>query len=243
MAVVTTAQIESTTLITLNRPEARNALSTELAEALWGAVAGAERAGSRGIVLTGAPPAFCAGSDLKELGALDPRGMAEHERATAQCVAEIAHSSVPVVAAVERYALGGGFALALAADIIVAAGDARLHFPEIANGWIPPWGLERLLRRVSHARALQIVWGGHPLSADEALRLGVVDSVCESGGAVESAMRLAGALAKLPAYAVRDAKLAFDRPGGLSDDVLSTAFERHVYESDAQISLERFRRK
>ena len=242
MAVLKIDSDESTTVLTLARPEVRNALSTELAKALSSAVREAESCGVASIVLTGSAPAFCGGSDLKELAELDPPAMAEHERATARDIAEIAQSRLPVVAAVEGFALGGGFALALVADVIVAARNARFHFPEVTNGWIPPWGLARLRRRVTESSALQLVWGVEPIAAVEAQRIGVVDTVCEPGAALETSLNVARRLASLPEHAVQDAKAAFERRLGLSDYQLSVAFERHVATADAETTLTRFRR-
>jgi enoyl-CoA hydratase/carnithine racemase len=141
-------------ILCLNRPERRNALGTESMRLLNEALNAADRdADIRAIILTGAPPAFCAGSDLKELGGLSIRDMCEHEAATASVARRIGLLSKPVISAVEGYALGGGFILAVSCDIVVTANNTRWNLPEVANGWTPPWGLGALLARTGPTRA------------------------------------------------------------------------------------------
>ena len=133
-------------IVTINRAERRNALGSQLMRDLNAALADSERNDAiSAVVLTGAPPAFCAGSDLKELAGLSIADMCKHEAETATFARAIGYRAKPVIAAVEGYALGGGMILAASCDIVVAASNARWHLPEAPNGWLPPWGLTALL--------------------------------------------------------------------------------------------------
>ena len=140
-------------VVTLNKPARRNALGTESMAGLRAALVrlSADPA-CRAVVLTGAPPAFCSGSDLKELGALSVPGMCAHEAETAMVARQIGLSPLPVVAAVEGFALGGGMILALSCDVVVTARGTRWNLPEVQNGWLPPWGLQALLARDGNIR-------------------------------------------------------------------------------------------
>jgi len=208
---ITIERRDSLAVITLNRPERRNALGTELMRALHGAFSSlVQEDRCRAIVLTGAPPAFCAGSDLKELGGLSLPDMCAHEAETAQIARSIALLPVPVVAAVEGYALGGGFILATSCDVVVTARSTKWAMPEVKNGWIPPWGLQTLIARCGPVKARLIAWGSEAIDGEEALRLGVADMVADDGNALEEALGMAERLASLPANAVRSTKRYFE---------------------------------
>ena len=195
----------------IDRPQRRNALDTETIQQLEQALKQADTDPDvRAIVLSGAPPAFCAGSDLKELGTLSVDGMCEHELETARVARLIPGMAKPVVAAVEGFALGGGFILAISCDVVISASNARWHLPEVKNGWLPPWGLQALLARVSPVTARMLVWGDEPIDGAEALRLGVVDKLAEAGGADLHAIAFAGRLGDLPKEAVTSTKRFFE---------------------------------
>ncbi|RAI43476.1 enoyl-CoA hydratase/isomerase family protein [Rhodoplanes roseus] len=215
--MITSARDGAVLRLTLDRPERRNALGTDGIQALDRALATADRDDAvRAIVLTGAPPAFCAGSDLKELGGLSIPDMCAHEAVTAAVARQIALLSKPVVAAVEGYALGGGFILAVSCDVVVTAADAKWRLPEVANGWLPPWGLTALLARVGAVRARMLVWGVEAIDGTEAHRLGVADLLTPPGGALDRAAAYAAALAALPAESVTSTKRFFE-PFAASD--------------------------
>lgn len=202
---------QNISVITINRPDRRNALCTEGMNALDRALKDAERNASvKAIVLTGVAPAFCAGSDLKELAGLDAGGMSDHEMHTAGVARSIGLLGKPVIAAVEGYALGGGFILAVSCDLVVTASNARWHLPEVANGWIPPWGLGALLARVGPVVARRLTWGAEPIDGVKAFDLGVADEVAEAGHALEKAISIAESLARLPSNAVRSTKEFFE---------------------------------
>lgn len=231
--------------LVIDRPERRNALGSETMQQLSHELAAAGRDPSvRAIVLSGAPPAFCAGSDLKELGGLSVDEMCEHESDTAQVARYIAGMGKPVIAAVEGYALGGGFILAASCDVVVTASNARWHLPEVVNGWLPPWGLQTLLARVGPVRARLLVWGESPIDGNEAHRLGVADFVAEAGDADRSALSLAGRFAALPPAAVASCKRFFEPyvslDGERLDRLASLHFAANCATEAAQQTLAKF---
>lgn len=120
------------------------------------------------------------------------------------------------VAAIEGYALGGGFILAASCDIVVTTSDARWHLPEVANGWLPPWGLGALLARVGPVKARLLAWGAEPIDGAEAFRLGVADHLCDPGESRAKAIAVASALAALPRPAAVSVKRFFE-PFAASD--------------------------
>ena len=144
------------------------------------------------IVLEGSPPGFCAGSDLKEIAAMDLAAMCRHETESATLTRRIVQIAKPVVAAVEGFAMGGGFMLAIACDIVVSATDARWALPEVSLGWVPPWGLELLAAR-------RFAYGFESFDGEEAYRLGIADYTARSGEAGAVARDIAQKLAALPA--------------------------------------------
>jgi enoyl-CoA hydratase/carnithine racemase len=237
--------VERVRVIVLDRPERRNALGSASMRALDTALRDAADDPAVGAaVLAGGPPAFCAGSDLKELGRLDVAGMQRHEAETAAVARSIGFLQLPVVAAVEGYALGGGFILAASCDVVVTASDVRWHLPEVANGWLPPWGLEALVARVGPVRARQLVWGVAAVDGTEAHRLGIADMLAAPGSALESALALATGLAALPRPAARSAKRffeAFAAAGGERLDALSSRmFGADCASAEARATLSRF---
>lgn len=229
----------------INRPKRRNALGDALVAQLQSTLRRHDEDDSiAATVLTGVAPGFCAGSDLKELGSMSLDAMCEHEARTAAFCREIATLRKPVIAAVEGFALGGGFVLATSCDIVVSGLAVRWNLPEVEIGWIPPWGLETLVNRVGLTRARQLVWGGAAFDGDEALRLGVADHVVDDGGALTRAVEIAGNLAKLPAVAVASTKLYFAtkaaRDGEGGDLLASRLFREDCRHPVAQATLRKF---
>lgn len=231
-------------VVTLNRPQRRNALGTatmaQLADALGSAVADPA---IRAVILTGASPAFCAGSDLKELGGLSIADMAAHEAETATVARSLARLDIPVIAAVEGYALGGGCILALSCDLVVSASNVRWAMPEVPNGWLPPWGLEALVARVGVVRAQAMVWDAFDCDGTEAHRLGLADRICAPGAALDVAHQLATRLSARPAEAIISAKRFFSgmRPDAQQlDAIASQHFQQDAGSVAAQAVLARF---
>jgi enoyl-CoA hydratase/carnithine racemase len=211
-AVLGCERVGATAVLRLHRPAVRNALNRALVERLRTTlVALDEDPAVRVVVLTGAPPGFCAGSDLKELATLSVLGMVGHEVRTGLAVRTIPQLGIPVVAAVEGFALGGGFLLAIGCDLVVTSASARWHLPEVGLGWVPPWGLHGLVARVGPATARRLAWGDRPLTGLDLYRLGAVEEVTAPGRALARAREVAAALAGLPPHAVASTKRALAR--------------------------------
>lgn len=232
-------------VLTINRPSRRNALSDALVASMRQHLGRLDADSAVGaIVLTGHAPGFCAGSDLKELGSMTVDEMCAHESRTALACREIAMLRKPVIAAVEGFALGGGFVLAASCDVVVTASSARWNLPEVEIGWIPPWGIEALVDRVGRSRARQLVWGGRPFDGEEAARLGLADHVAADGAALQRAIELAKAYAKLPQEAIAATKLYFATHGtrdAESGDLLAShMFKDNCRFATAQATLKKF---
>ena len=168
-------------LITLNRPEKRNALDDSLVNGLKSALRDADsREDVRAVVLTGAGADFCSGADLSALKKISEASVAENledARKLLELYALIRRASVPVVAAVRGRALAGGCGLATACDIVLAASSARFGYPEVKIGFVPAMVMAILRRNVSEKRAFELVTRGAELSAAEAERVGLVNRV------------------------------------------------------------------
>ncbi len=207
----------------LDRPP-MNALNTQVQEEIRAAAnEAADRSDVRAVVVYGGAKVFAAGADIKEMAAMSYTDMVDRSVALQSSITAVASIPKPVIAAITGYALGGGCELALAADLRVAADDARLGQPEIQLGLIPgAGGTQRLPRLVGPARAKDIVFTGRFVGAEEALAIGLVDRVVASADVYPTARELAARLAAGPAYALRAAKEAIDR--GLEVD-LDTGLE------------------
>ncbi|MET0645701.1 MAG: enoyl-CoA hydratase-related protein [Pyrinomonadaceae bacterium] len=167
--------------VRLERPAKRNALTRAMLERLGEIFAGVgTRRDLRAVILSGAGPDFCAGTDISELEGMDEAGaLAKAARGQEVCD-RIELCDTPVIAAVQGSAAGGGCELALACHLRVAAAGARFSLPEARLGVIPAYGgTQRLARAVGAGRALSAMLAGEELSAEESLRLGLVNRVVE----------------------------------------------------------------
>jgi enoyl-CoA hydratase/carnithine racemase len=225
--------------VTLNRPEALNAISTELALALAEAVEPlATDPGVRAVVLTGAGErAFCVGADLKQRAGFDDHGWFVQREAFRRGFAAVRRCPLPTVAAVSGFALGGGAELALACDLIVAATDATFGLPEVRLGLVPAGGGTQLLaRRVGRSAARDLVLTGRRVDAEEARRLGLADRVVPRGEVLAAATALAAEIAGNAPTAVRMAKWALEVGGDLpleaAMEVEDQAWRRAVLSDD-----------
>jgi enoyl-CoA hydratase len=179
-------------VITLNRPEALNALSFSVVEEIDAAITKATASDARALLITGAgDKAFCAGADINELRSLSPVEFRQQLRRGQSLLARLSELPIPSFAVVNGLALGGGMELALACTFRVASPRARMGLPEIKLGAVPGYGgTQRLPRHVGLGRALDIVMSGRFVGADEALAIGLVTRVVDGdlmAGAMEYA--------------------------------------------------------
>jgi len=183
---------EGYALLTLNRPEAMNALSAQLRDALAEAIERLEADPQvRLLILTGAGRAFCAGLDLKELGS-GGGGSAVFAVERRDPVSALARFSGPVIGAINGPAITGGFELALACDVLIASTDARFADTHVRVGVMPGWGLsQKLSRAVGVYRAKEISLTGNFLSAERAYEWGLVNRVVGPGELLAQARALA----------------------------------------------------
>ncbi len=198
-------------VVLLNRPEALNALSDELMDELVTKLTELDREEDvRCIVLGGSERAFAAGADIAELAKSSPIDLYYQRRVERWDV--IAGLWTPLVAAVSGFCLGGGCELAMACDLIVASETARFGQPETGVGVIPgAGGTQRLTRAVGKSLAMDVILSGRFLSAEEALRAGLVARVVAREAWLDEAKRVARAIAEKPPVATRLAKEAVDR--------------------------------
>jgi enoyl-CoA hydratase len=189
---VLTERRDGVLLVTLNRPDARNAVNTALAEGIAAALDALDADADLGVgVLTGAGKGFSAGMDLKAFVAGERPWVAD--RGFAGIVQRSARK--PLIAAVEGFAMAGGLEIALACDLVVASRDARLGIPEVKRSLVAAAGaLRRLPQRVPLGVAMEMALTGDPISAERAHALGLVNRVTEPGGAVDAALELAAAI-------------------------------------------------
>lgn len=220
----------------LDRPDARNALSRELIAALTRAVdaLGAELAANaaavRAVVVTGRGTAFCAGADLKERLGMSREETRELLSELGDLMDGLAALPVPIIAAINGPALGGGLELALACDLRVAARGATLGLPEAHLGIIPgAGGTQRLTRLVGPALAKEMIFTGGRIDAETAQALGVVNHVVDAPELPQQVALLLQRLGAVAPLAVREAKRAIDDGQGLPLRT-ALALERRCYD-------------
>ncbi|NBA97387.1 2,3-dehydroadipyl-CoA hydratase PaaF [Pseudomonas sp. R5(2019)] len=225
---LTVQYLQSVCLITLQRPQALNALNTELLGELAAELERIETDPAIGaVVIAGSRKAFAAGADIKEMAERDLVGILNDPR-LAHWQAITAFGK-PLIAAVNGYALGGGCELAMHADIIIAGEDALFGQPEINLGIMPgAGGTQRLLRAVGKSLAMQMVLTGEPISARQARQAGLVSEITQAEFTVERALQVAASIAAKAPLAVRLAKEALLK--ALDSDLASgLRFERHAF--------------
>lgn len=192
-------------VITINRPKVLNAFRSQTVAELTEAVrAAGEDEDIYAVILNSAvEKAFTAGGDIKEESLLTGETAYEFSKRGQECAMAIYNSPVPVIAAVDGYALGGGMELILAADITVAAKTARVGVPTINLAGIPCWTATQLLpRAVGVSRACDILLTGRTLSAEECYELGLVEYLTEKGELMEKAREVAETIADKSPHAV-----------------------------------------
>lgn len=183
----------STWVLTMNRPDRKNAVSLRMMQELTSALDEAERdAESRCVILTGGTEFFSSGRDLKELAQSSPAEREAGRIALRSLTGKIETLKRPVIAAIEGHCLTGGLELAMTCDIRVAAKGASFGITSARLGTVPGFGgTQRLPRLVGMSRAMEILFSAEPIDVDEAWRIGLVNRKCDRGTALAEALRMA----------------------------------------------------
>jgi methylglutaconyl-CoA hydratase len=203
------ARRAATIVLTLHRPERRNALSQALAAELTAAlVAVGDDEDVRAVVVTGAPPAFCAGLDLRELARNEQAADAYDVAWLEALYATIRGLPVPVIAAVNGAALAGGAALVTACDLAVAADSATFGYPGVRHGLVAPIVIPDLVAVVGLRRAQALLLTGATITAAEALEFGLVGAVVPDADVLNATLNQAAVIATSPRAAVAATKQA-----------------------------------
>jgi enoyl-CoA hydratase/carnithine racemase len=207
-------------LLTLNRPEKRNALDTELTRRLLEALRAAGADESVGcVVLTGAGQGFCAGADLSEFkGLKDPQAAEARAELTMQLHLVFSKIGVPVVTAINGAAMGGGAGLAIAGDMAVMAENAKIGYPETKHGIVAAIVLGNLVRQVGRKAAFELVAFGEPIDAARALALGMVNFVFSEKDFLSETMKIAEKLCSVDRRALAETKKLFHEVADLPLD-------------------------
>ena len=203
-------------VVTMNRPKALNALNRQTLDELGAVVADTARtAAVRAVIVTGAgEKAFVAGADIAEMKALTPADAEAFSRRGHDVFTALSTLEVPVIAAVNGFALGGGLELALACDFIWAADTAKLGLVEANLGLLPGFaGTVRLPRRVGHAMAAELIFSAGIVKADEALRIGLVNRVVPAAELMAEVKKLASTIAEKGPRAIALVKRVFAEDG------------------------------
>lgn len=209
-------RVDAILVITIDRPQVRNAIDLHSARLIAAALDELDRDTALAVgVLTGAGGTFCAGKDLKAHSRGEPEAF----------VRDLGFAGLtrrsprrPLIAAVEGWALGGGCELALACDLIVAARDARFGHPEVRRGLVAPeGGMIRLPRRLPQAVAMEMLLTGDPLDAPRAAQWGLVNRLTEPGAALDGALDLARRIGRNAPLAVEATKAIVRATSGLPD--------------------------
>ncbi|OZA92396.1 MAG: enoyl-CoA hydratase [Azorhizobium sp. 39-67-5] len=235
-------------VLTMTRSARRNAMDQALVDAMKATLLRLDRDDAvAAIVLNGCAPGFCAGSDLKFISALDTEAMCRFEQECGDLGRLIGHISKPVVAAVETFAIGGGFTLAACCDVVVAGRGSSWSMPEVPHGWLTPWGLGPLVARVGPVRARNLCFCLKPLTGEEAAAIALVDICCADGEALATAREIAAQLARLPAPAVAATKRFFSShftgSGEALDFEANRLFRDNCREAAAQATFGKFRNR
>lgn len=204
--VVLTQPAPGVALLRINRPAARNALNMAVRETLADYVRRLDDSPDvRVIVLTGSDTVFAAGADLSEL--VDASALQLYARHAERHWQALSACRKPLIAAVNGFALGGGCELAMQCDLIIAGESARFAQPEIRVGIMPgAGGTQRLLRAVGKFQAFRLLLTGCQVSADEALRMGLVSEVVADADTLTTALAMASTIAAMPPMAVAQIK-------------------------------------
>ncbi|MBT2572370.1 enoyl-CoA hydratase [Bacillus sp. ISL-51] len=223
---------ETIGLITLNRPQAANALSSQMIDELQSIIRHIKNTPSiRCVILTGLGNTFCAGADLKERAGMNHEQVKQSVGRIGETASSIESLPQPVIAALNGTAVGGGLELALACDIRMAASHARFGLPETGLAIIPgAGGTQRLPRLIGPGAAKELIYTGRRITAKEGKDISLIEHVCDAEELMEQAKTLASRIAANGPIAVRQAKFAINK--GLEADLnTGLAIEQKAYET------------
>ena len=207
-------QTEAIATIQLNRPEKLNAVDREMLDILDAEVNRLHRDESvRVVVLEGSGErAFCVGADLNQIATFDSADIRRWVNDGNRILSRLANLPVPVIAAINGYAVGGGLEFALACDLRIASEDSSFGLPEITHGWFPGWGgTHRLLHVIGEAKAKEMVFLGERIDAQTAHSLGLVNRIVPRENLTSEVQQIAESLAQKSPVAVSAAKAALTR--------------------------------
>ena len=226
--------------ITINRPEALNAMNRVVVAELKKTMEDCEENNDVGVVvITGSgDKAFVAGADIKSMQTMSGREALEFSREGQEMTMVIENSPKPVIAAINGFALGGGCEIALACDMRIASENAKFSQPEVALGIIPGWGgTQRLPRLIGKGRAIEMITGGKMIDAEEALRIGLVNHVVSQMELTEAVNSLAKSIIKNGSAAVgaslKCIHMGYDKDLENGLDIELNAFAE-LFETDEQ---------
>jgi len=238
--------------VTLNRPGAMNAMNTRMGEEVRSFFRDFDHFQTpdvRAVILTGSGDrAFCVGGDLKERQGMSDEAWRKQHVIFEESGEAVWRFPVPIIAAVNGFALGGGCEIALSCDFIYASDKASFGLPELTRGIIPgTGGTQRLPRRIGIARAKELLYTGRILTANEALDWGLVNRVCAPERLMQEALATAQQIAKSGPVAVRQAKKSVDRGFNLpleSAMILEIeAYQTPVFSEDRREGINAFNEK
>jgi enoyl-CoA hydratase len=218
-------------VLTVNRPNALNALNREVLEEMARVIRDVRHDSSiRVLIVTGAGDrAFVAGADITAMSKMSAAEGLDFSRLGHRVMESFEDLPIPVIAAVNGFALGGGLELALACDLILASEKARFGQPEINLGLIPGFGgTQRLPHRIGHNKARELIMTGEMFDAASALSWGLANQVLPPAELMEAAKRLAGKIAGKSAFALRQAKAALRAAFTMEEDA-GLRFEQEAF--------------
>ena len=200
-------------VLTINRPKALNALNWDTLRDLGNFIEkDFPKEGIRALIITGSgDKAFVAGADIAQMSEMSSTEFKEYTDYAHNVYSLIENSPCPSIAAINGYALGGGCELALACDIRIASEKAKMGFPEVKLGIFPGWGgSQRTTRIMGVGKAKELIFSGEMISAEEALRIGLVERVVPHEEIMSEARKLAESIAKRAPFAVSMSKKAIN---------------------------------
>ena len=217
-------------ILTIDRPEALNALNSTVITELEQVIGEVEGDGALlGLILTGAGRSFVAGADIGEQQPLDLAGGRKWGQRGSALMRRIEKLEMPTIAAVNGFALGGGCELALSCDIILASEKAKFGQPEVGLGITPGFGgTQRLARIVGTGRAMELIFTAKTIDAAQAEKIGLVNAVCAPEELMDKAMEMAEMIAAQAQVAVRESKRCI-RKGIQTDINTGLAFEAEAF--------------